>query len=106
MGPDTSRWRSTETYDYVDDLFAADLAWEWLRRNPRYQLDFTESERSPAAAQRFAALVRPRGGLLFRHRPLARRHQHHRLLDPRSRSRHCHPQSSSYSASCGERRRA
>ena len=74
MGPDTSRWRSSETYDYLDDLIAPDLAWEWLRRNAGYQSDFAESARSAATAQRFAALVRPRWGLLFRDRPLARRH--------------------------------
>ncbi len=74
MGPDTSRWRTSTTYDYLDHLFAPDLAWEWLRRNPKYQRDFAESERSSAAAQRFAALVRPRWGLLFRDRPVARRH--------------------------------
>ncbi|WP_219619875.1 transcriptional regulator domain-containing protein [Caulobacter flavus] len=40
MSPDASRWRSAEAYDYVDDLSAADLAWEYLRRNPDYQSDF------------------------------------------------------------------
>jgi hypothetical protein len=74
MGPDTSRWRSSETYDYLDHLVAPDLAWEWLRRNPRYQQDFAESERSEVAAQRFAALVRPRWGLRFRNRPISCRH--------------------------------
>lgn len=74
MGPDTSRWRSSETYDYLDDLIAPDLAWEWLRRNPSYQRDFAESELSSAAAHRFAELVRPRWGLRFRDQPLSRRH--------------------------------
>jgi len=106
MGPDTSRWRSSETYDYLDDLIAPDLAWEWLRRNADYQSDFADSGRSAVAAQRFAALVRPRWGLLFRDRPLARRHEHYRFLDPRCRSGHSHPQSGSYSASRGERRSA
>jgi hypothetical protein len=40
MSPDASRWRSPEAYDYLDDLPAADLAWEYLRRNPDYQRDF------------------------------------------------------------------
>nr|WP_244670199.1 DUF6499 domain-containing protein [Rhodoplanes elegans] len=74
MGPDTSRWRTSETYDYLDLLVAPDLAWEWLRRNTNYQADFAESERSSVAAQRFTALVRSRWGLLFRDRPVARRH--------------------------------
>lgn len=69
MGPDTSRWRSSETYDYLDHLIAPDLAWEWLRRNAKYQTDFAESERSTVAAERLAALVRQRWGLRFRRRP-------------------------------------
>ncbi|WP_232793196.1 transcriptional regulator domain-containing protein [Caulobacter hibisci] len=40
MSPDASRWRSAQAYDYVDELSAADLAWEYLRRNPDYQSDF------------------------------------------------------------------
>ncbi|MER9291522.1 DUF6499 domain-containing protein [Mesorhizobium sp. M0510] len=44
MRPDTSLWRSSSTYDYLDDLVAADLAWEWLRRNPDYQRDYAEAE--------------------------------------------------------------
>lgn len=40
MSPDASRWRSADAYDYLDELSAADLAWEYLRRNPDYQNDF------------------------------------------------------------------
>jgi len=40
MSPDTSRWRSAEDYAYLDQLSAADLAWEYLRRNPDYQDDY------------------------------------------------------------------
>lgn len=40
MSPDASRWRSAEAYDYLDDLSPADLAWEYLRRNPDYQSDY------------------------------------------------------------------
>lgn len=40
MSPDASRWRSAEDYAYLDDLTAADLAWEYLRRNPGYQEDY------------------------------------------------------------------
>jgi hypothetical protein len=39
MRPDTSQWRSSESYDFTDDLAAADLAWEFLRRNEDYQTD-------------------------------------------------------------------
>lgn len=47
MTPDTSRWRSSETYDYLDSLDAPDLAWEWLRRNPEYQQDYTRADSPP-----------------------------------------------------------
>lgn len=48
MTPDTSRWRSSPDYDYVDDLSAPDLAWEWLRRNDSYQQDFAQLASLPA----------------------------------------------------------
>lgn len=50
MSPDASRWRSADAYDYLDDLPAADLAWEYLRRNPDYQNDFETASRGGAAA--------------------------------------------------------
>lgn len=74
MGPDTSRWRSSERYDYLDHLIVPDLAWEWLRRNTSYQTDFAESEESTAAAERLAALVPERWGLRFRRRSSPQRH--------------------------------
>lgn len=40
MPSDQSGWRSTAEYDYVEDLSASDLAWEWLRRNKRYSKDY------------------------------------------------------------------
>jgi hypothetical protein len=46
MSPDASRWRSADAYDYLDDLPAADLAWEYLRRNPDYQTDFQAASQS------------------------------------------------------------
>ncbi len=33
-------WRHGEAHDYVDRLDPAGLAWEFLRRNPKYQDDF------------------------------------------------------------------
>lgn len=44
MSPDASRWRSPEAYDYLDELPAAELAWECLRRNPEYQKDFAQAQ--------------------------------------------------------------
>ena len=57
MGPDTSRWRSSDIYDYLDQLGAPDLAWECLRRNAVYQRDFAESTRSSDATERLVELV-------------------------------------------------
>ena len=50
MSPDTSRWRFAEAYDYLDELPAADLAWEYLRRNPQYQDDFAQASLNPPPA--------------------------------------------------------
>jgi hypothetical protein len=91
MGPDTSRWRSSSTYDYVDNLFAPDLAWEWLRRNNSYQRDYARGERSTSDADRLMTLVRRRWGLTFPDRSIARRYRHHSILGAGSRSRYSHP---------------
>ncbi|WP_333675229.1 transcriptional regulator domain-containing protein [Agrobacterium tumefaciens] len=39
-----SHWRSSEIYDYLDDLDSPDLAWEWLRRNTDYQKDYAHAD--------------------------------------------------------------
>jgi len=67
MSPDTSRWRSSSTYDYVDGLTAPDIGWEWLRRNEDYQRSYTEFRRavSPTAVLTERA-ARP-WGLRFPH---------------------------------------
>lgn len=54
MSPDASRWRSEEAYDYLDELPAADLAWEYLRRNPDYQRDFQAAQVSDPQGARLA----------------------------------------------------
>ena len=66
MTPDASRWRSADAYDYVDDLSAADLAWEYLRRNPDYQNDF-----QTASQGRHAETMSARWGLRFPDRSFA-----------------------------------
>jgi hypothetical protein len=66
MSPDASRWRSAEAYDYLDDLSAADLAWEYLRRNPDYQNDF-----QTASQGRGEDFMSARWGLRFRSRSFA-----------------------------------
>jgi hypothetical protein len=38
--PQASNWRSPEAYAYLNELTPADLAWEFLRRNPEYIRDY------------------------------------------------------------------
>ncbi|WP_234889834.1 DUF6499 domain-containing protein (plasmid) [Agrobacterium vitis] len=60
MKPNISRWRSSETYDYLDALDSPDLAWEWLRRNTDYQNDYARAD-SPSLKQE----LRLKWGLQF-----------------------------------------
>ncbi|WP_246299809.1 transcriptional regulator domain-containing protein [Sinorhizobium psoraleae] len=66
MRPDTSQWRSSSTYDYVDDLSCPDLAWEFLRRNPGYQQDFLALQQTTADRKALLLALRQRWGLQFR----------------------------------------
>jgi hypothetical protein len=38
--PSVREWRSDAAYAYLNELQPAELAWEFLRRNPKYQRDF------------------------------------------------------------------
>ncbi|CAM4382657.1 transcriptional regulator domain-containing protein [Palleronia rufa] len=68
MPSERSGWRSSAEYDYVEDLSASDLAWEWLRRNKRYAKDYaTLSKAAPADASLKEALLE-KWGLRFRGR--------------------------------------
>ena len=51
MTPDVSQWRSTERYDYVEQLMSPELAWEWLRRNQTYQRDYADVVETAGASQ-------------------------------------------------------
>ena len=65
MKPDLSKWRSSPSYDFVDDVASPDLAWEWLRRNEDYQQDYravAQQERTDAPA---VLRFRNRWGLTF-----------------------------------------
>lgn len=65
MRPDTSRWRMSSAYDFVDDLTAEGLAWEFLRRNADYQHDFAAYQATADDAEASAAAFRQRWGLRF-----------------------------------------
>ncbi len=68
MPSERSGWRSSAEYDYVEDLSASDLAWEWLRRNKRYAKDYaTLSKPAPDDASLKEALL-DKWGLRFRGR--------------------------------------
>lgn len=44
MQPDTTRWRLSESYGYLESLPPEGLAWEFLRRNARYQREYNSSK--------------------------------------------------------------
>jgi hypothetical protein len=46
--PQASNWRSPEAYAYLNELTPADLAWEFLRRNPEYIRDYRACSSSRA----------------------------------------------------------
>ncbi|WP_225157422.1 MULTISPECIES: DUF6499 domain-containing protein [unclassified Bradyrhizobium] len=61
--PDTD-WRSEEAYSGLKKADAADLAWEWLRRDPDYQEDYrrlSRRQRSSATTDQ----LRRKWGLSF-----------------------------------------
>lgn len=65
MPEDASDWERESDYDYLDALGASDLAWEWLRRNDRYEDDFAAFDRAIHDADDAEALIRARWGLRF-----------------------------------------
>lgn len=70
------KWRIDSAYDYVDDLRAPELAWEFLRRNEEYK---SEYKRVVSVSSQ---LVNPENslsdhwGLSFRNRPRPPRSRH------------------------------
>ena len=82
MTPDISRWRSTSTYDYLDDLTSPDLGWEWLRRNGDYQRDYAETRRPSCDLGELTSRVRRCWGLQFPCPPFFHRDRNPPLLVP------------------------
>ncbi|WP_421934273.1 transcriptional regulator domain-containing protein [Phenylobacterium sp.] len=85
MSPDASRWRSSAEYDYLDDLIASDLAWEYLRRNPEYQRDYAQIGGRATGVEQATKRLRLRWGLRFRGSPGAQHHGAAGVLDAGSR---------------------
>ena len=65
MTPDISHWRSSERYEYVEDLVSPELAWEWLRRNEDYQRDFAAVQTEPNTDTAATEAATSRWGLRF-----------------------------------------
>ncbi|MBZ9955598.1 transcriptional regulator domain-containing protein [Mesorhizobium sp. BR1-1-15] len=61
MKLDTSQWRDPQAYAFVKGAAADAIAWEFLRRNPKYQQDFASSRSAKAMHA-----LRKRWGLQFR----------------------------------------
>jgi hypothetical protein len=66
--PAASDWRSSANYAYLNDLDPAELAWEFLRRNPDYQRDHRAPVRSDPGADEGNDASAKRWGLRFRRR--------------------------------------
>lgn len=97
MKPDISQWRSSPSYDYVDDLTAPDIGWEWLRRNAEYQRDYADLQR--VTDTRIIDLVSRNWGLRFPRAALAQGARSFGLLAPRRRHRKRHPRVGAVAAS-------
>lgn len=65
-------WRSDDRYKSLGGCSAADLAWEFLRRNPVYRADFNATtEAAPDGSHRADPARWARWGLSFRRRSAA-----------------------------------
>jgi len=71
MGPDTSKWRNQDSYDFYDELSAEGIAWECLRRDPDYQALFADIVTQKAGRAPFEEEAQHRWGLRFSGRPEA-----------------------------------
>lgn len=80
-------WRDAETYRYLKDLNAAELAWEFLRRNSDYQREVAASNPSD---DRAVAALNAHWGSRFPDTAGPTRHERRHLLEPRCRSGRSH----------------
>ena len=71
MPSERSGWRSSAEYDYVEDLSASDLAWEWLRRNKRYAQDYATLSKAARDDVALKTALLDKWGLRFRGRSQA-----------------------------------
>jgi hypothetical protein len=64
--PEQGTWRISTAYDYVNELDAPDLAWEFLRRNPEYKQDYTRLKQEGLDEDKVVAVLSDKWGLSFR----------------------------------------
>lgn len=79
-------WRSAAAYAELENASARDLAWEFLRRNPRYVRDWEQLD--DRRSDDDAEAVAERWGLRFPGQPGARRARGGRRLDTGALHRH------------------
>lgn len=84
--PEQGTWRISTAYDYVNELDAPDLAWEFLRRNPEYQQDYNRLKQRGLREDQAAGALSAKWGLSFRGRSRPSGPQRERRLDADSRS--------------------
>lgn len=65
MTPDTTEWRLSTPYDYMDYADVDGLAWECLRRNLQYQRDYAQSTKGPLTVDNETEAMGSRWGLRF-----------------------------------------
>ena len=87
MMPDISNWRTSANYYFVEEADSPQIAWEWLRRNEKYQNDYCDADDSdgktgPAAARRI-----DEWGLSFRYPARSLGHGNASVLAARPRYR-------------------
>ncbi|MGR9281415.1 transcriptional regulator domain-containing protein [Rhizobium johnstonii] len=68
MMPEQGKWRISTAYDYLEELDAPDLAWEFLRRNPEYKHDFEQLSDIQSVDGVLAEALSQKWGLSFRGR--------------------------------------
>src|ERR1700743_2258655 len=87
--PGQGTWRISTAYDYINELDAPDLAWEFLRRNPEYQHDYAQLKSDGLNDDEAAAALSNKWGLSFRGgpRPASPRREHR--MDSEGRSLDC-----------------
>ena len=62
----SQEWRSEAAYAYLNDLTPAELAWEFLRRNPEYQRDYRTAADATADQAELPESLITQWGLRFR----------------------------------------